>query len=341
MLSISPLKADRVDYYLASVGRGVDDYYTGSGEAPGHWVGSACESAGVSGRVGESEFRALLDGREPGSGRHLVPNRADRTLGFDLCFRAPKSVSLAFAFGDLFEVMPEVVRAHDAALVAALDYLERHAALGRRGRNGFEQVATSGFVGATFRHRTSRAGDPHLHSHVVVANLCQGSDSRWGALDGRLLFHHAKTAGYLYEAQLRIELTRRLGVAWGPVRNGIADIDGIPKSVLRSFSRRRAEMDAHLDSRGEHSPRAAQIAALATRQAKGHHVDRTELHAAWQKRAHEIGFDPSSISGLLNRVAPEPMRPAQRRDLLAELLGPDGLTSQTSVFDRRDVVRGL
>ena len=69
-------------------------------------------------------------------------------------------------------------------------------------------------VGAAFRHRTSRAGDPHLHTHVLVANTVRGPDGKWRTLDFRHVYAHAKTAGYLYEAHLRHLLTERLGVEW-------------------------------------------------------------------------------------------------------------------------------
>ena len=90
-----------------------------------------------------------------------------------------------------------------------------------------------------------------------------GADGRWSTLDGRRIYAHAKTAGYLYEARLRALLTRELGVEWTPVRNGIADIDGVPPTVLRAFSRRRADIEAELERRGASSAAAAQVAALA------------------------------------------------------------------------------
>ena len=65
-----------------------------------------------------------------------------------------------------------------------------------------------------------------------------------------LIYAHAKTAGYLYEARLRAELTRSLGVAWTPVKRGIADVDGVPQDVLRAFSRRRVEIEEELARRG-------------------------------------------------------------------------------------------
>jgi conjugative relaxase-like TrwC/TraI family protein len=110
-------------------------------------------------------------------------------------------------------------------------------------------VEADGFVGAAFGHRTSRAVDPHLHTHVLLAYPVH-AEGRWTALDGRRCFPWAKPVGHLYEAQLRAELTRRLGVTWGPFRNGIADIAAIPKPVLRAFSQRRAEIEAHLNEVG-------------------------------------------------------------------------------------------
>src|SRR5688500_11692819 len=96
-----------------------------------------------------------------------------------------------------------------------------------------------GLVAAAFRHRTSRAGDPQMHNSVLLANLTLGADGQWSALDRRGTCGHAKTAGRLYEARLRSLLTAEVGVEWTAVRNGIAEIAGVPPAVLRAFSRRR------------------------------------------------------------------------------------------------------
>ena len=74
----------------------------------------------------------------------------------------------------------------------ALGYLERVAAHGRRGAGGAVSIEGSGFIAAAFRHRTSRAGDPQLHTHVLIANLVEGVDGRWSALDGRAIYQHAQ-----------------------------------------------------------------------------------------------------------------------------------------------------
>ena len=70
-------------------------------------------------------------------------------------------------------------------------------------------------MAATFRHRASRAGDPQLHTHAVVANMALGPDGRWTALDARPIYAHAMAAGCLYQAVLRARLTAELGVTLG------------------------------------------------------------------------------------------------------------------------------
>ena len=155
----------------------------------------------------------------------------------------PKSVSVLWGIADP-ETVAQLGEAHDAAVDAALGYVEREACWARRGAGGAVQVRGRGLVAAAFRHRASRAGDPLLHTHVVAGNLTLGPDGRWTALDARHLYRHAKTAGYLYQAQLRREVTERLGLSWGPVANGTADIEGwggesssaSPSGVPRSSS---------------------------------------------------------------------------------------------------------
>ena len=108
-------------------------------------------------------------------------------------------------------------------------WLEREACFVRRGSNNrdakiapFEQWGTrrlhaAGFIAAGFNHRTSRAGDPQLHTHVLVANLAKGPDGRWSALDGQALYRSKIAAGTVFQTALRNELSRRLGVEWLPV----------------------------------------------------------------------------------------------------------------------------
>ena len=184
-------------------------------------------------------------------------------------------------------------------------------------------------------------GDPQLHTHVLVANLGRGPDGRWSALDGRRLYAHARAASFVYQAVLRAELTRTLGLEWLPVRNGIADLVGVPKPVLRAFSRRRAEIQAALAERGTSGPRAAEAAALATRQTKQSELTIDELVADWRARAVELGLDHESVERLLGRVHAPALDDAEWQRTFAELAAPTGLTRRASTFSRRDVFQAL
>lgn len=262
---------------------------------------------------------------------HKVP-------GFDLTFRAPKSVSVLFGLGEP-GVARQVVEAHEQAIASALDWAERHVVWSRRRHGGTEQIRGDGPVAAGFRHRTSRNGDPHLHTHVLVANMVRGADGKWATPDARWLYTSAKTIGFLYEAELRHRLTVALGVEWGPVCNGISDIAQIPPEVLKGFSSRRAEIEERMAIRNQHSPKAAMYAALDTRQTKPADLGVVELRTRWADQARTMGYDPAHLREVIGRTEPAALTEAERVVVEDRLLGADGLTAHESTFDRRDVLQ--
>ena len=209
----SSASAGGADYYLDKVANSVDDYYLGRGEAPGQWIGATAAAARADrpGRPGGTPEPARRHvGRRGGPRASRLP--PDRRPGYDLTFSAPKGVSLLWAFGPA-DVRDAISVAHDRAVAAVSITSPPRPAYARRGAGGHQLVEANGFIGAAFRHRTSRAGDPQLHTHVVVPNLVQGADGRWSAPDGRHLYAWKKTAGTLYQSALRAELAP-LGLAW-------------------------------------------------------------------------------------------------------------------------------
>ncbi|MEZ5225061.1 MAG: MobF family relaxase, partial [Ilumatobacteraceae bacterium] len=204
MLSIAKLRVGQEAYTLAGVAQSLDDYYTGRGEADGLWIGVGAERLGLDGPVSADDLRAVLAGIAPGTGG-LTPNgetlrtHPRRVPGFDLTFKAPKSVSVLYAVTDDPRVQGQIIEAGEAAVRQTVAWLEREAIRVRRGsgdaaylndlaaRDPAAAEAAKvrvlhgrGVVAAVFRHRTSRAGDPLLHWHTLVANLVEGPDGRWG-----------------------------------------------------------------------------------------------------------------------------------------------------------------
>jgi len=169
----------------------------------------------------------------------------------------------------------------------------------RQGGRHQRLVPSAGIVAAAFDHRTSRAGDPLLHTHVVTANMTSVGDAgSWRAIAGKGLYEHAKAAGCLYQAHLRRLLGERLGVQFEPVVNGHAEARGVPRAVIDVFSKRRAEITDLLAESGNRSANAAQIATLETRRAKDYRVEPSD-HAA-----HKVSDSPCPEFGIPTSSAP-------------------------------------
>ena len=126
-------------------------------------------------------------------------------------------------------------------------------------------------------------------------------------------------------------------MAWGPVRNGIADLAGTPRTAIEAFSTRRREIIEHLEAHGVSGGRAAQIATYATRRAKTDVGAAVDLRAVWADKAAELGIDTGRL-GEPVRAAARGVREAELFDWLA---GPTGVTERRSTFDRQDVIKSL
>ena len=342
VLTIAKLGHGRVDYYLDTVAKGIEDYYAGTGEAPGTWRGTAAARLGLDGEVDGDVLRAILGGQLPGVDGPLAGGGRRRTPGWDLTFSAPKSVSVLFGLADP-DVSRQVAAAHEAAVNESLTYLERWALTSRR-RQGGEVVteAGRGMIVAGFRHRTSRAGDPQLHTHALMANAVQRHDGSWGAVDSRVVYRQARSAGFVYQAVLRSQLTERLGVHWEPVDDrGIAELADVPVAARILFSKRRHQIEAALEARGLSSARAAQVAAVRTRAAKGEVAGTDVLRARWRAEAADVGVTSGDVHRAVGRLGAgdvlERVSVRQRRHVNDELLGPAGLTGQRTSFQRGEI----
>jgi conjugative relaxase-like TrwC/TraI family protein len=350
----------------AGVGRelGLDpDYYLHNPEAVGRWIGEGSAALGLDwplgGPLGEESRMAFLNalyGNVNGFNVAKPVTRYDengtkinvRVAAYDVTISAPKSVSTLMALAPP-PVARKVLAAHDHAATEAIALLEQLSARAARGHHGDGQratrIGTDGFIAAAFDHTTSRAHDPQLHTHVVVMNLVRGQDGRWSALDSRTLHRQATTASYLYQHVLRAELTRELGVDWDRVERGVAEIAGIPKSVRREFSTRRAQIEAALTTsetgnglRGRARTLAAKAACLATRPAKSH-TQPGSLRQDWAARATRHGFGPEQAEELLTgQHTPAAL---DRDAVSAKVLGAEGATRERPTFDQGTVLREL
>ncbi len=177
------------------------------------------------------------------------PSRS-AVAGYDLTFTVPKSASVLWALGDE-TVQGAVAGAHEAALAGVLELIEDRFLHTRTGAHSCMQVPAQGLIAAAFNHYDSRAGDPHLHTHVVVANKVQGPDGAWRSVDGQELYGAAVALSETYIDFFADQLTQNLPVSWswrerGPRRSPAFEIDGITEDLLTAFSQRSAQIGTEL-----------------------------------------------------------------------------------------------
>ncbi len=366
-MRVTTLKAGKdglkglMDYYAGlatdqlrrdGANRGPVDYYLDPNEPPGRWWGQGCGALGLAGEVRPEQLAALLEARHPGHGGRLGRGFGAKSVrAFDATFSAPKSVSLLWALSPDPWVRAEVLAAHDSAVVAALDWFEHHGAVTRRGTNGVDQVDTQGLVAALFRQHTSRSADPQLHTHAVIVTKVQDPTGKWLSLDARFLKQQQYSISWVYAGALRSDLSARLGVSWGPLKEGHADIDGVPEDLRTLFSQRDAQVEAKLaelvgawvDEHDGAEPdawtisRLERAAVLASRPGKQAAVEADVLRAEWTARAREAGFEVLSLPDGQGRLAASATLDVDA--LIAQAL--EAVSASSSTWLRADLAREI
>jgi conjugative relaxase-like TrwC/TraI family protein len=305
---------------------GLAAYYAAKGTPPGRVLGAGL--TGLDGgngvqtgtEVSETNLWRMLGmlqdpiaaqplGRVPGADRRACRDSSGRlravsrmVAGFDLTFSAPKSVSVAWALAD-GPTRERIYAAHQRALEFVIGYAEREVFCTRTGRGGVVSEGVRGVVAAGFDHWDSRAGDPQLHTHVVVLNRVQAaSDGGWRTLDSRALFKANVALSELYNGALMDELTSDLGWGWEAVRRPRStaptwEVAGVARGLREEFSQRSTAINAVTEgmradfvaSRGR-QPTAAEVIRLrqqATLQTRPEKELRplVDLVRAWRTRA--------------------------------------------------------
>ncbi|MGO9651966.1 MobF family relaxase, partial [Mycobacterium sp.] len=329
MLTISKLKRWSINYYIdtaraaqtasrdvARAGGGLGEYYSEHETRTPSWLlagdtHTVARSVGLTdaqraGGKADAELVAgwLDDGIAPNGaqGRGFGQRGVH---GFDLTFCAPKSVSLVRALRADDVVSKAIGDAHTAALSEAMEYLAVHAGYTRvhNPRTGEKDLMRlPGLVAIAYQHETSRCGDPHLHTHVIVPNRQARADGVMVSIDGTSLYHEARAAGVIYQATLRRELHQSLGLEWSPVDSstGMAELAGVARETITAWSRRSTQLrqwaadNLHVV---DGPLTAAQLAAAqkATRPAKPEELAWAALVEQWRADARGLRLDRAAF----------------------------------------------
>lgn len=367
MLTISKLKRSSVSYYidtaeaadrassdLQKANGGLGEYYSEHETRTPVWLctGDTHTAARLVGLTdvqragGEADSavvaRWLDDGVAPSGARGRAFGGRG-VHGFDLTFAAPKSVSLLRALRADDVVQKAIAEAHSTALAEAMEYLAAHAGYTRvhnsvTGEKDLLQLP--GLVAVAYQHETSRCGDPHLHTHVIVPNRQARNDGVLVSIDGTSLYHEARAAGVVYQATLRRELHQWLGIEWAPVDSGtgMAEAAGVDRETISAWSRRSSQLRewaAHNLVSVDGPLSAAQLAAAqkATRPAKPEELAWSELQRQWREDARGLVLDRAAF--LEARAA---RRAAGRSAFDGATLAAAAEKIEKAVFTRADLI---
>lgn len=358
MLSVKALAAGRAGYYLSLT---ATSYYAEAPEPDGLWYGLGAKAFGLSGKVEAHDLEKMCEGFDPRDDSRHVRNAGinegprARKHGDDLCFSAPKSVSVAWALASP-ELREEIEKKLHKAVKEALDYVQEHA-VARVAAQG-QELAKVPLAFALFEHSSSRAGDPNLHVHAVCPNLVLHENAkgklRVTALDSTEFYHLKMTAGALFRASLAVGM-QELGFQVERDRFAFR-LKGFSEELCEHFSKRRAEIVEgilkaakvmrnfdELDAREILTAAAgkmAELVALGTRREKKEYT-RAELFPVWQAIAQELGIPEHYVEGLIRetRKLTRDEKGREKEKLFQESL--EKLTEEFSHFAEKDFVRKL
>lgn len=323
----------------------VGDYYDEGQRVGGEWIGLGAERLGLSGKVRAEAFLRLCENQHPATGEKLTPELkttrmkegqtvADRRIFYDFTFSPPKSVSLAGFLGD----DERIFKAHDRAARVALKNFEDFAATRVRKGGARSERLTGNFAAALFTHDTSRALDPHLHTHCIVFNATFDLvENRWKALENHQLLRARKFAENAYYHELAREL-RSFGYQIRNRARGDFQIEGIPQQMCDRFSKRHDQIDAALDKMLAEKPelKSGNIPELRSRLAESERtrkqktLSRDELRALWEAQLSE------SERALMRQLPNQPTTKIAEQQLIT--VSQAIQWAEEHLFDRNSVV---
>ncbi len=327
----------------------VGDYYAVGQTVPGHWFGQGAADLGLNGVTTGDEFTRLCENLHPQTGERLTLRQkttrtemgadgkeretANRRVFYDFTFSPPKSVSIAALVGD----DAHIVEAHEQAVASAMIQLQTFAATRVRKNGQCTDRQTGNLVAAMFRHDTSRALDPHLHTHCIVFNATfDAIEKQWKALQNHEMFAAQKFVENVYYHELTRELVK-FGYQIENKPRGDFEIKGVASALIERFSKRHREIDQQTRELLAREPEKAEGNLAAIRENIAHKerprkirdIGLAKLQTVWagQMTADEI----SSLNRLTVTKSP--------------VLVPDVKVSEQAVawaeqhlFERRSIV---
>ena len=187
---------------------------------------------------------------------------SNRVAFFDFQCSAQKSVSLLAVLGG----DKRLRTAHEGASRIALAELERFAARQRNTPLQRHSEVTGNICAAAFTHDASRALDPQLHTHFVIANATCDDAGKWYALNEYEMVRTVRYAGKVYQNEMA-RAVQQLGYGIRLVRqNGEItgfEIEGVSDGLCERFSKRREQIERQIEKFEENQGRKPTVKEIA------------------------------------------------------------------------------
>jgi conjugative relaxase-like TrwC/TraI family protein len=316
-----------------------NDYYNEKETTLGEWVGIGSEVLGFHGnKIGPKDeiFESLRKNENPFTQKKLTQRTKSgtkRIAFYDFQLSAPKSISI---MGGMMEDI-DIKNAHAQAAQIAFKELESLAA---KQKNKGPNKITGNVIAAKFEHDTSRALDPQMHTHFVVANATFDPDTgKCYGLETEFMCRAIRYCGVVYTNELA-RVVQELGYS---IRETIDkkgniktfEISGVSEGLCERYSKRRAEVEKGIaefkEKYGrEPSPTEIHDITTKTRSSKLTEISTPEVRA---KQKAQLSKDELSYLSAL------------QENKTSNIINPEDKTEESinyaieHIFERNSVVR--
>jgi conjugative relaxase-like TrwC/TraI family protein len=330
----------------------VGEYYNQDDQTLGRWQGFGAERLGLRNAVQRDDFLQLCQNLNPVTGERLTQRHkttrldsghevANRRIFYDFTFSPPKSVSLLA----LVAQDQRLIEAHDRAVVSALAELEQFAATRVHEAGQISDRLTGNIIAATFRHNTSRALDPHLHTHCILFNATYDDvEGRWKAMDNFEMLQAKKFVENVYYH----ELVKAMKICGYEIQNharGDFQVEGVASELCQRFSKRHQEIDSREGELLAQKPNLANGNVMDMRENIAHKerprkvkdVTPSALQSRWDGELSPA--EKSSLCGLVQARARETRGPLPDAADRALSWAEDHLFNRHSVVRKHELWR--
>lgn len=335
----SSSSAHAKDYFSEALAK--SDYYINDQELNGNIQGKLAERLGLSGPASKDVFFALCENVNPSTGESLtLRTKQDRTVGYDINFHCPKSVSIihALAHDD------HILKVFQDSVTDTMKDIEADVKTRVRKGGQYDERASGELIWADFIHQTARPvddalPDPHLHAHCFVFNATY--DHQENAFKAGQ-FRDIKRDMPYYQARFHKRLSDRLIDQGYQIKRTAKsfEIVGVPQEAIDMLSKRTDEIDRVAKEKGIEDDKRKDELGARTRARKQTGYSMDELKAAWKSELASLELKDRHTAQRAVRHAPVKERVPLTAERCVEHALHHAFERASVIHDRRLLMAG-